>query len=256
LLDQLIKSYVEFIKFKNKGFDSSNYRKELKKYKKSYEKYEEELEEKLGEEKMNEIQRILTECEEIANWQLELEEKINERDSIEEKKQFLQITISNNTGNVSIGHIQIGGSATIYQNKEQEFQPKPKPATQEKELNKDYRPAQKELNKEVNSLLRTKKDFVSFRQSTIESLQNCYNEFETSRGKYSKSTEVGNTISSVGGIVGTPVKLIGGGINSGTNFFRGKSHNKFNKDFQEHLLADEEMMTWLDKQYNSSSKYV
>jgi len=45
---------------------SSDYRKQLKIYKKCYEENEDKLEEKLGEKAMNEIQQILTDCEELV----------------------------------------------------------------------------------------------------------------------------------------------------------------------------------------------
>jgi len=66
LLQELIKTYLEFVRFKKQGLGSSDYHKQLKNYKKCYEENENKLEEKLGEKAMNEIQQILTDCEELV----------------------------------------------------------------------------------------------------------------------------------------------------------------------------------------------
>jgi hypothetical protein len=65
-VEKLIKSYLEFTKFKKKETSDSDYRKKVKEYKKIYEGIEEELENKLGEETMNGVQRILTDCEKLV----------------------------------------------------------------------------------------------------------------------------------------------------------------------------------------------
>jgi len=51
---------------------------------------------------MDEIQRILTDCEELVNQELELEIKLNNKTSlIERQKQVLQITSSSEEGRIT-----------------------------------------------------------------------------------------------------------------------------------------------------------
>jgi hypothetical protein len=58
LLKELIEIHLEFTKAKKKGFSTSTYRKQ-------FNKIYDELEVKIGEETMEEVEKILTDCEEV-----------------------------------------------------------------------------------------------------------------------------------------------------------------------------------------------
>lgn len=122
LLDQLIKERIEFTKFKKQWLSSPDYRKKSREYKNHFQAIESRLEELLEgrleveivEETMNKVEQILTECEEITNWQLELEEKINNKSLLlEEKKQVPQITI--NREDIKLLSENIGSKLILYQ---------------------------------------------------------------------------------------------------------------------------------------------
>ena len=95
LLHELIKTHLELTRFKKQEMDATSYGKKCREYKRKCQKIEDKLADKLDETTMNEIQRILTDCEELMNQELELEAKLNNKSSlIEEQKQTLQITNS------------------------------------------------------------------------------------------------------------------------------------------------------------------
>ena len=88
LLQELIKIHLEFAKAKKQ-------KQPVVKLKKQKEKIYDELEKKLNDEEMMEkIEIILTDCEELIAQELELETKLNSKDSLieEQKKQILQMT--------------------------------------------------------------------------------------------------------------------------------------------------------------------
>jgi hypothetical protein len=93
LLQELIATHLESTRFKLKEMESPDYGRKCREYKKTHQKIEDELESKVDEETMNEIQRILTDCEELVNQEIELEKKLNSKTQlIESQKQILQIT--------------------------------------------------------------------------------------------------------------------------------------------------------------------
>jgi len=66
----------------------------------------------LSKEKKSEVRRILTECEKIANWQLELETKLNQKSFLlGEQKQIPQLSF--------IGPLQIEAGANLSYNENQ-----------------------------------------------------------------------------------------------------------------------------------------
>lgn len=94
LLQELVTKHLELTKFKKQGVDSFDYGKKCRGYKKKCQKIEDELEDKLDETTMNEMQLILTNCEELVQQELELEKKLNQKSYLIEnhKKIALQIT--------------------------------------------------------------------------------------------------------------------------------------------------------------------
>jgi len=90
LLDKLIKEHIEFTKFKEQESVSYDYDEKIEEYEEREKEIKKQLREKLKKEKMNEIRRILTECEKIAKQQLGLEANLSDEILlIEDKKQIL-----------------------------------------------------------------------------------------------------------------------------------------------------------------------
>ena len=87
LVQQLITTYLEFKKVEKQRLSSRKLERECNRIK-------DDLEEKLGEEFVEKIQFILTDCEMLVNYELELEERLKGKTFlIEEQKQALkQIT--------------------------------------------------------------------------------------------------------------------------------------------------------------------
>ncbi|WNE41650.1 MAG: hypothetical protein AM1032_000390 [Mycoplasmataceae bacterium] len=91
LLQELIKSYLDFVKFKKQGLGSTDYRKQLKSYEKKYKEIEDKLEERLSEDVMNEIQQIMTDCEDLAIQEVELESRLKDKTfCLEQQEQTLK----------------------------------------------------------------------------------------------------------------------------------------------------------------------
>jgi hypothetical protein len=145
-LDQLIKERIEFTKFRKQNFNSSDYRKKCREYKNRCQKIESSLEELLEgrleteivEEIMNKVEQILTECEEITNCQLELEEKTNNKSLLfEEKKQIPQITI--NKEHIKLLSESIGSKLILYQKENEKSKDELKRLQQELQDKKSQR---------------------------------------------------------------------------------------------------------------------
>ena len=152
LLDQLIKKHIEFARFKKQWFNSPDYRKKCREYKNRCQTIESNLEELLEgrleteivEETMNKVEQILTECEEITNWQLELEEKISNKSLLlEEKKQVPQITV--NKEYIKLLSENIGNQLILYQKENEKSRDELKRLQQEIHFKKVQR--QELLNK-------------------------------------------------------------------------------------------------------------
>lgn len=94
LANNLIEAYLESTKFKKQDINSPDYYEKCKEYKKKYEEAEENLQSELSREDrkkvMNGVQRILTDCEKLVEWELELEINLDNKSLlIREKKQNL-----------------------------------------------------------------------------------------------------------------------------------------------------------------------
>ena len=86
LLQELIINYLELTKLRKQKLPSRKLEKKCNKFK-------DELEDKLGEEFIEKIEFILTDCEELVSWELELETRLNDKTNlIENQKQTLQLT--------------------------------------------------------------------------------------------------------------------------------------------------------------------
>src|SRR4051812_37537938 len=73
LLQELIKIYLEFIKFKRCELDTSGYDEECENYEIKCRGIKKQLRNKLAKEEMDKITSILTDCEELVRRELELE---------------------------------------------------------------------------------------------------------------------------------------------------------------------------------------
>lgn len=107
----------------------------------------------------------------------------------------------------------------------------------------------------VNYYLKVKKTLLQTRQQTIEELQKCLNELEKKFGKQTVISEIGNTVSGVGGSItgvitfGIP-KAVGEAIKAGSNFSKISLSNKGNEVFQVSLEEEKELIE-LNQTYKS-----
>jgi len=98
LVQQLIMTHLEFTRFKKQAIDSEDYEEKCDEYIDKTQEIKRQLRSRLSKEivkdTMNNIQAILTDCEELVRDELELEEKLNQKShSIENHKKIaLQIT--------------------------------------------------------------------------------------------------------------------------------------------------------------------
>ena len=79
LLGELIKTHLEFIKYKNQGTNDSDYSKRKRKYERNLGNTKDELGERLTDEQMNSVETILNDFEKLVEQNLELEEKLNKK---------------------------------------------------------------------------------------------------------------------------------------------------------------------------------
>lgn len=79
LLRRLINTYLEFLNFKKQGTNSPNYYDKCEEYEDKCKEMKRQLRTKLSRENMNEVQAILNDCEELVNWNFELETKRTEK---------------------------------------------------------------------------------------------------------------------------------------------------------------------------------
>ncbi|RHZ36200.1 hypothetical protein [endosymbiont GvMRE of Glomus versiforme] len=73
LLQELIKTHLEFSKAKKQNLPAT------RKLRKEFNQLYEELEEKWDEEPMKRVEIVLGDCEKLIDWELELEEKLNNK---------------------------------------------------------------------------------------------------------------------------------------------------------------------------------
>jgi len=79
LLGELIKTHLEFIRYKNKGSNDQGYGKQKRKYEREISNIKDKLEDKLAEEQMDNVENILNDFEKLVEQELELEEKLNKK---------------------------------------------------------------------------------------------------------------------------------------------------------------------------------
>lgn len=99
LLQELIKTHLEFIRFKEQHIDSPDYDEKIEEYEDKRRDIKNQLRTKLNnKETMNNIQAILTDCEELMRDGLELGTKLANKSRLidEHKKISLQITEDDN----------------------------------------------------------------------------------------------------------------------------------------------------------------
>ncbi|CAG8626067.1 7916_t:CDS:2, partial [Ambispora leptoticha] len=88
LLQELINVHLEFTKFKNQGIASLDYNEKCEEYEKKSLSIKRQLRTKLDKKTMNEVWRILIDCEKLVEQELELEVKLSDKSLlIEEQKQ-------------------------------------------------------------------------------------------------------------------------------------------------------------------------
>ncbi|WNE41259.1 MAG: hypothetical protein mread185_000716 [Mycoplasmataceae bacterium] len=93
LLQELITNHLEFTKFKKQEIETNDYDEKCEEYEDKFHNLKKKLRTKLNKETMNEVSRILTDCEDLTNQEIELEKKLQEKTPlIEEQKKLLKIT--------------------------------------------------------------------------------------------------------------------------------------------------------------------
>lgn len=93
LLQELIKTNLELTRFKEQEMNSPNYDERCDECTEKCQKIKRQLRDKLAKETMNEIQSILTDCENLVRDEVELETRLNDKSLlIEGQKRSLQIT--------------------------------------------------------------------------------------------------------------------------------------------------------------------
>jgi len=120
LVQQLIMAHFEFIRFKKQAMDAEGYEEKMEEYEEKCWSLKKELRKKIDKETMNEVRRILVDCEELVRQELELETKLTnkfhlisehklqvdqeERETIEKQKQvqYQQLTEYKKVRNHSI----------------------------------------------------------------------------------------------------------------------------------------------------------
>jgi hypothetical protein len=265
LLQELITVYLEYIKTKKQGIPSRQLKKECQ-------RIEDELEEKLGEEAMIKIETILNDCENLLLWEKELETKLNDKSRlIEEQKQnpILQTNDSKEKEKLkeqeetnkkqrerqkSLLIAEIQGQLKVYKSLT------PIPEEQNKSLVRQLiiqlkekqllTSKEQEILDQIKDYLGTKRIFLNARQITIKGLQNCYNKLKGNK-KYARADEVGNLISTVGGVAdslafGIP-KACGETVKIINNSFKGKFSDKREGEFQALLINDKEKLFLLNR---------
>lgn len=109
LLQELIKAHLEFVRFKTQGMDSPDYGEKCDEYIEKCQKIKKQLRTKLDKGTINEIQRILSDCEKLVEQELELEDKLDSKASLIEgqRSQILQITSDNEKKRLIFGKEEV-----------------------------------------------------------------------------------------------------------------------------------------------------
>ncbi|MDR1670451.1 MAG: hypothetical protein LBR43_01825 [Spiroplasmataceae bacterium] len=119
LLEELVKVHIEFTKFKEQESESEDYDEKIEDYEEKEKEIKNSLRKKLDKDKMNEIRKILIECEKIALQQLELETNLNEKVTLNQQI-LLQIPYNQEneakTRQLELELAKAKGQLEIYQN--------------------------------------------------------------------------------------------------------------------------------------------
>lgn len=102
LLQELVIVHLEYVKFKKQSLYSSDYDDKCDEYEDQCKTIKEKLRKKLTKEDMNRVRRILTDCEELVTWELELETKLNSKQLLEEQKQIPSLITNYNNNKVRL----------------------------------------------------------------------------------------------------------------------------------------------------------
>ncbi|MDR1670162.1 MAG: hypothetical protein LBR43_00340 [Spiroplasmataceae bacterium] len=73
LIKELVTKYLEYTKFKKQAMNSSDYEEKCEDYDDQCKAIKKNLRTRLNKETMNSVQRIITDCENLVNWEIELE---------------------------------------------------------------------------------------------------------------------------------------------------------------------------------------
>jgi hypothetical protein len=272
LLRKLIKSYLEFIKFKKQGVDSLDYDEKYSEREEKYKELENQLWTRLTKKKKSEARRILVDCEKLVEWELEIETNLDDTSKlIEEQKQDPEIT-DDSEKNTKLKEQETTHQNQIQQRKrsnsvlleiklaynrgkveglERSFTPIPENQNEtliselisELKEKSTLTPKEQEIFTKVKDLLGAKRIFLNTRQITIKGLQNCYNRLKGNK-KYDKADEVGSVISAVGGVAGPLTfdvpRAFGEAVIAINNSFKRKFSDKQTDKFQELLINDKE----------------
>jgi len=274
LVQKLITTHFEFTRFKKQAIDSEDYEEKYDEYTSAIQETKKQLRSKLSKEivkdTMNKIQGILTDCEKLAEQELELEAKLTNKSVLiaQQEKSILsgkerEIIAQNN----EMQQKQLEGlellrkqsSSILQELKEIKTFTQPQASFIEKLLNQletesNLTPTEQDkILKKLNELLGIKRMFLKARQETIASLRQCCDILEEANiGKYAKREEISRALSTTGKLVGkwTVINIVEP-VGEGMSIANSRNKRKFtikSSDIFQSLLTEEEKNLQLFKE--------
>ncbi|CAG8477145.1 15729_t:CDS:2 [Cetraspora pellucida] len=98
-LKKLVKLHLEYTNYKKRETNAPDYGKKCRKHARECLDIQDELCDELGEEIINATQRILTDCEKLVDWEIELETKLNSKQLLLEEQKRFKIEFDNPENN-------------------------------------------------------------------------------------------------------------------------------------------------------------
>jgi hypothetical protein len=95
LLRELIQTHLALVKYEQLGNEDVNYSKQKCKYEREIGNIKDELKNKLSEEQMNDLENILNDFRNLVEQELELEAKLQQKQTLIEKHELIAIQIDN-----------------------------------------------------------------------------------------------------------------------------------------------------------------
>lgn len=272
LLQEVIQVKLELSKLTKAKGESKEISKLSSKFRKLNNELANKLEESENFEAIADLETVLSDCDKIADAELELVTKFGlaiEYDQQNKTTNYYfitgqQIVVGNSnssiycseqiTNNYGLNEEQFQKLTTKLSNIEQGLESKNQTIKQESEKqinelahNQTLTESEKQLIKKSLNLLTSKKIFINIRQGTIQNLQTFYNNFEKYKDKTEKITFIGSLISSIGEGVnlavpstGAITKSVNKAISLGVDAIKDKKWKEYTSLFKECLIKDKE----------------